>query len=83
MPLQVFASTPGEGAAGVYWMFYSGSNFEEAALPEALPGVQGQSSAEGLRYKAPISHTCPAHSIGHIPFSREQAGILDEQQPLD
>ncbi len=49
MTLQVFASTPGEGSAGVYWMYYAGSNFEEAAAPRGLPGLQGQSPAEGLR----------------------------------
>ena len=44
---QVFSSgNVGEGA-GVYWMFYSGGNFEADSLPAGL--LQGTAEAEGAR----------------------------------
>ena len=49
-PLQIFSSDAVNTGVGVYWMFYSGGNFEEAEVPAGFPMLEAGSSAEGLRY---------------------------------
>lgn len=49
---QVFSSDNVSGA-GVYWMFYSGSNFESTQAPAGLHGLEAGKEVEGLRCALP------------------------------
>jgi len=40
---------------GVYWMFYSGGNFEPAAAPPGLRGFREGVDIEGLRCLLPLT----------------------------
>lgn len=48
--LQMFSNDAVNTGVGVYWMFYSGGSFEEAAVPSGFPGAEPGVQAEGLRY---------------------------------
>ena len=48
--MQIFSSDAVNTGVGVYWMFYSGGSFEEAAVPSGFPDLTAGSSLEGLRY---------------------------------
>ena len=79
--LQVFSSTSvGEGA-GVYWMFYSGGNYENGSVPSSLPGAAA--ACEGARhalaslnapastFKVNASWTCARHAGSHVAMFNE------------
>lgn len=36
---------------GVYWMFYSGGDFEPVSAPQGLPGAADGAAVEGLRMR--------------------------------
>lgn len=47
--VQMFSSAAVNSGTGVYWMFYTGCNFDDAAAPEALQRLVGAAAdAEGL-----------------------------------
>jgi hypothetical protein len=50
LPLQIFSSDSVNTGVGVYWMFYTGGNFEEAAVPSGMPALPEGKHIEGLRH---------------------------------
>lgn len=48
---QILSNASVSGGVGVYWMFYSGGDFEAVAAPQGLPGVEAGSELEGLRMR--------------------------------
>lgn len=44
--VQLFSSD--KGGSGVYWMFYTGIDFQPMKVPERLPGMQAGEEVEGL-----------------------------------
>jgi hypothetical protein len=48
---QVLSNNSVSSGVGVYWMFYSGGDFEAAPVPDGLPGVQAGVAVEGLRMR--------------------------------
>jgi hypothetical protein len=50
---QVFSSAAVSGGVGVYWMFYTGGDFEGVSVPQGLPGsaVTAGQLLEGLRMR--------------------------------
>jgi hypothetical protein len=49
--LQVLSNSSVSSGVGVYWMFYSGGDFEAVAAPEGLPGAAAGAAVEGLRMR--------------------------------
>jgi len=47
--LQIFSSDAVNTGVGVYWMFYTGGNFEEVVVPGGMPTLPEGKSIEGLR----------------------------------
>lgn len=47
--VQMSSSDSVNKGEGVYWMYYSGGSFEEAKVPEEMPGLTSQKPLEGLR----------------------------------
>jgi hypothetical protein len=46
--VQLFSSgNPGDGG-GVYWMFYTGCDYQPLSVPEGWPGLPGGAQLEGL-----------------------------------
>jgi hypothetical protein len=37
------------GGGGVYWMFYTGCDYQPLSVPEGWPGLPGGAQLEGLR----------------------------------
>jgi hypothetical protein len=54
-PLQVLSNSSVSSGVGVYWMFYSGGDYEPVEVPSCLPGQDSSSSSssklEGLRMR--------------------------------
>jgi hypothetical protein len=48
---QVLSNGSVSGGVGVYWMFYSGGDFEPVAAPQGLPGAAAGATVEGLRMR--------------------------------
>lgn len=48
---QVLANSSVSSGVGVYWMFYSGGDFEAVPAPAGLPGVAAGAAVEGLRMR--------------------------------
>ena len=46
---QIFSSDAVNTGVGVYWMFYTGGNFETAHTPTGLPDLPEGQEVEGLR----------------------------------
>jgi hypothetical protein len=51
MPLQVLSNSSVSSGVGVYWMFYSGGDFEAVRAPPGLPGAAAGDAVEGLRMR--------------------------------
>ena len=50
--VQVLSSGTVNGGIGIYWMFYSGGDYEPMPIPASLPGREGDSlTLEGLRLR--------------------------------
>jgi hypothetical protein len=63
-------SSVGQGV-GVYWMFYSGGDYEPVPVPEGMPGAQPGQTLEGLR-KRPglaLSQVRSVRSLGCTALS--------------
>jgi hypothetical protein len=46
---QILSSDAVNTGVGVYWMFYSGGDFEPVPAPAGMPGLTPGQSVEGLR----------------------------------
>jgi hypothetical protein len=46
--VQLFSSGSVNGGTGVYWMFYTGVDFQPVHVPEGMPGMEGGRELEGL-----------------------------------
>jgi hypothetical protein len=49
--LQVLSNSSVSSGVGVYWMFYSGGDFEAVPAPPGLPGAAAGDAVEGLRMR--------------------------------
>lgn len=48
---QVLSNNSVSSGVGVYWMFYSGGDYEPVTAPQGLPGVSAGAVVEGLRMR--------------------------------
>lgn len=83
--LQVLSNSSVSSGVGVYWMFYSGGDFEAIAAPEGLPGLAAGQEYEGVRMRAGLAMSqvrcCPAaralHALpGSHSWTSKQAPCL-------
>ncbi|KAK9838636.1 hypothetical protein WJX74_000352 [Apatococcus lobatus] len=75
--VQIFASGDGQDSAGVYWMYYSGSNFEEAEMPQGLAGSQSQSAAEGLRLRPGLAMSQDGRNWARIEGEHHTGALFE------
>jgi hypothetical protein len=54
-PAQVLSNSSVSSGVGVYWMFYSGGDFEPVPAPEGLPGMAAGQAYEGVRMRAGLA----------------------------
>lgn len=47
--MQILSNNAVATGVGVYWMFYAGGSFEEVQTPQGVPGLQADTTVEGLR----------------------------------
>ncbi len=69
---QVLSNSSVSSGVGVYWMFYSGGDFEAIAAPQGLPGLAAGQEYEGVRMRAGLAmsqvHCClVALAVPHSP----------------
>ena len=65
--LQVLSNSSVSSGVGVYWMFYSGGDFEPVSAPGGLPGVSAGAAVEGLRMR-------PGLAMSQVCMHREAGG---------
>ena len=46
--VQMFSSGTVNGGTGVYWMFYTGADYQSVRVPEGIPGLEAGAEVEGL-----------------------------------
>lgn len=65
---QVLSNSSVSSGVGVYWMFYSGGDFEAVAAPEGLPGGAAGAAVEGLRLRPGLamSQVSEAPKVVHL-----------------
>jgi hypothetical protein len=84
VPLQVLSNGSVSSGVGVYWMFYSGGDFEPVPAPQGLPGAAEGAAVEGLRMRpglamSQVGGLCqgldPSGLCSWLDFSRVVAAI--------
>ena len=66
--VQMFASANVSGGSGLYWMFYTGCDFQPVKAPQGLPGMIADEEVEGLcaRPGLAMSQVTPHHHHGDV-----------------
>jgi hypothetical protein len=71
----------GAGGGGVYWMFYSGGDFEAVEAPRALLGGSGDAgeaaTAEGLRMRVGLAMSQDGRNFARIEGDHHTGAVLD------
>ena len=60
--VQLFSSDAAKGGAGVYWMFYTGIDFQPVTVPAGLPGMHEGAEVEGLCARPGLAMSQVRHS---------------------
>ena len=64
--LQVLSTSSVSSGVGVYWMFYSGGDYEAVPAPQGLPGAEAGNVVEGLRMRPGLAMSQVRHIISYL-----------------
>jgi len=86
--VQVLSNSSVSSGVGVYWMFYSGGDYEAVAAPEGLAGTAPGAAVEGLRLRPGLAMSQVRIWLGltlsltnrHV--QQDCAGMLLHQQAI-
>ncbi|KXZ52088.1 hypothetical protein GPECTOR_10g1111 [Gonium pectorale] len=74
--VQVLSNGSVSGGVGVYWMFYSGGDYEAVALPEGYPDAPGQ-GVEGLRMRPGLAMSQDGKNWARIEADHHTGALFD------
>ncbi|GLI70313.1 hypothetical protein VaNZ11_015267, partial [Volvox africanus] len=81
--VQVLSNSSVSSGVGVYWMFYTGGDFEPVVLPEGFPGSGGRSSSgerqavEGLRLRPGLAMSQDGRNWARIEADHHTGALFD------
>jgi hypothetical protein len=61
-----------DAGAGVFWMFYTGADWEAVSVPDVLSGSFDQAEVEGLRMRPGLALS----QASYLPRSRSTDGDM-------
>eukprot|EP00775_Hariotina_reticulata_P008734 gene8734-8914_t len=79
--VQVLSNSSVSSGVGVYWMFYSGGDFEAVAAPEGLPGAAAGAAVEGLRMRPGLAMSQDGRNWARIEGDHHTGALFDVGGP--
>lgn len=75
--VQMFSSGAVNGGVGVYWMFYTGTDFAAVDVPEGLPGAPAGASLEGLCARPGLAMSQDGRNWARIEAEHHTHALFD------
>ncbi|WIA38670.1 hypothetical protein OEZ86_001976 [Tetradesmus obliquus] len=75
--VQVLSNSSVSSGVGVYWMFYSGGDFEPVPAPPGLPGAAAGDAVEGLRMRPGLAMSQDGRNWARIEADHHTWALFD------
>ncbi|KAF8059183.1 NDK1 [Scenedesmus sp. PABB004] len=75
--VQVLSNSSVSSGVGVYWMFYSGGDFEPVPAPPGLPGAEPGAPVEGLRLRPGLAMSQDGRNWARIEADHHTGALFD------
>eukprot|EP00879_Flechtneria_rotunda_P022777 GHRR01024054.1.p1 GENE.GHRR01024054.1~~GHRR01024054.1.p1 ORF type:complete len:357 (+),score=108.66 GHRR01024054.1:488-1558(+) len=75
--VQVLSNSSVSSGVGVYWMFYSGGDFEAVQVPDGLPGAPAGTAVEGLRMRPGLAMSQDGRNWARIEADHHTGALFD------